>query len=59
MLDSKSTDKLKILTDLAKSISDKIESCESIKVNWIVLETEEEDVVVPNVEIIGLKIKNK
>ena len=58
MMDSKSTDKLKLLTDLAKQATTNIESCESIKLTWKKIETEAEDVVLPEVEITGLKMKN-
>ena len=58
MLESKSTDKLKLLTDLAKEAAKNIESCDSIKLTWKVLENSEENIIVPEVEIVGLKMKN-
>jgi hypothetical protein len=52
---SKSTDKLKLLTDLAQVVAKNVESCDSIKLTWKVLDDE---IVVPEVEITGLKMKS-
>lgn len=58
MMDSKSTDKLRLLTDLAKEATKNIESCDSIKLTWKKIETSDDDLVLPEVEIIGLKMKS-
>jgi len=58
MAESKSTDKLRVLGEIASNLSGKIESCDSIKLTWTCIPTTEEDLVVPEVEIIGLKMKS-
>lgn len=54
---SKSTDKLELLIEVAKTMHQKIESCDSIKLTWKHIHTGDEDIVVPEVEIVGLKMK--
>ena len=56
-LESKSTDKLELLTELAKTMHQKIESCESIKLTWKHIHTDDENIVVPELEVVGLKMK--
>ena len=54
---SKSLDKLEALTQLAASFSGNIESCEYIKLTWTSVDTDQETMVVPEIEIKGLKLK--